>query len=64
METIIHIKWDEEAGVWYAINDYIPLAMESESLDVLRQKVKDAIPELIELNNLKRLSPVMLRMRS
>ena len=62
METIIHIKWDEEAGVWYAINDYIPLAMESESLDVLRQKVKDAIPELVELNNLEKFSPVMLRM--
>ena len=49
METIIHIRWDEEAKVWYAINDYIPLAMESESLEDLRSRVKAAIPEMIEL---------------
>ena len=53
METIIHIRWDEEAKVWYAINDYIPLAMESESLEDLRSRVKAAIPEMIELNNLE-----------
>ena len=53
METIVHIKWDEEAQVWYAVNDYIPLAMESESLDKLRLKVKEAIPELIQLNHLE-----------
>ena len=53
METIINIRWDEEAKVWYAINDYIPLAMESESLEDLRSRVKAAIPEMIELNNLE-----------
>ena len=53
METIIHIRWDDEAKVWYAINDYIPIALESESLDDLRQRVKEAIPELIELNHLE-----------
>ena len=52
METIIHIKWDDEAKVWYAINDYIPLAMESESLDALRSKVNRAIPEILKLNGL------------
>ncbi|MCR5099194.1 MAG: DUF1902 domain-containing protein [Lachnospiraceae bacterium] len=52
METIIHIRWDEEAKVWYAVNDYIPLALESESLEDLRRRVKEAIPELIEMNHL------------
>ena len=53
METIIHIRWDEDAKVWYAVNDYIPLAMETESLEELRSRVKKSIPELIDLNNLE-----------
>ncbi|MBQ6733872.1 MAG: DUF1902 domain-containing protein [Lachnospiraceae bacterium] len=54
MEYVIRFQWDEEAGVWIAINDYIPLTLESESLDDLMQRVRDAIPELIEMNHLSR----------
>ena len=54
MECLVRISWDDEAKVWTAINDYIPLAMESDSIDHLMQKVRLAIPELVELNHLER----------
>ena len=50
MEYTIAIAFDEEAAVWYAINDDIPIALESASLDVLMERVKLAVPELLELN--------------
>lgn len=52
MEYVIYCQWDSEAGVWYATNDDIPLALESESLDHLIARVRLAAPELIELNAL------------
>ncbi|MBR4514566.1 MAG: DUF1902 domain-containing protein [Lachnospiraceae bacterium] len=52
MEYVIRISRDNEAGVWIAVNDYIPLALESESLDNLIERVRVAVPELLELNNL------------
>lgn len=55
MEYVINIIKDREAGVWVAINDYIPLSLEDKSFDELIEKVKKAVPELIELNNLPHL---------
>ena len=52
MEYVIRLSWDPEANVWIAVNDYIPLTLESDSLDCLIQKVKEALPELLELNGL------------
>jgi len=49
-EYTITITFDEEAAVWYAINDDIPIALESDSLDLLIDRVKLAVPELLELN--------------
>ena len=49
-EYTIAIAFDEESAVWYAINDDIPIALESDSLDVLMERVKLAVPELLELN--------------
>ena len=49
-EYIISISFDEEASVWYAINEEIPMALESGSLDFLMERVKLATPELLELN--------------
>ena len=46
----ILITWDEEASVWVAENDNIPIALESDSLDTLIKRVKIAAPELLELN--------------
>ena len=51
MDYIIDIKWDEEAGVWCAICDDIPLALESNSFDALIEKVKIVAYEILEINN-------------
>ena len=47
---IINIIWDDEASVWVAISDDIPLALESGSLDALIERVKIAAPEILALN--------------
>ncbi|MCL2573969.1 MAG: DUF1902 domain-containing protein [Defluviitaleaceae bacterium] len=48
----IDVHWDDEAGVWYAVCDDIPLAMESNSFDALIARVKIAVPEILEMNDL------------
>ena len=53
MEIIINIQWDDEASVYIATCDEIGLALESESYDRLIGRVKDAVPELFELNGIK-----------
>ncbi len=53
MNIIINIKWDNEASVYIAICDELGLALESESYDDLIQRVKDAVPELLELNHIQ-----------
>ena len=47
---VIDFSRDEDASVWIAISDEIPIALESESLDTLIGRVKLAVPELLELN--------------
>jgi len=49
-EYIILLTWDDEAFVWVAENDDIPIALESDSLDKLIERVRLAVPELLELN--------------
>lgn len=51
MDYTINLTWDHEAKVWLAINDEIPIALESESIDELIRRVRLAIPEMMELNN-------------
>ena len=46
MNIIINVKWDNEASVYIAI-------CQSESYDDLIQRVKDAVPELLELNHIQ-----------
>jgi hypothetical protein len=50
MEYSIYLTWDEEAQVWVAVNDEIPIALESGSLDALIECVKLAVPEILDLN--------------
>ena len=50
IEYIIVLSWDDEAAVWIAENSEIPIALESDSLDKLIDRVKNATPELLELN--------------
>jgi hypothetical protein len=49
-EYEILLVWDNEATRWIAENDDIPIALESDSLDVLIERVRIAAPELLELN--------------
>ncbi|MBQ8084696.1 MAG: DUF1902 domain-containing protein [Lachnospiraceae bacterium] len=52
MEYIVKFLWDEEARVCVATSEDIPgLVLESGSVDALIEKVKFAIPELLELNH-------------
>lgn len=51
MEYTVTFSYDEESNVWIAnSDDIIGLVLESESYDALLKKVKDAIPELLEIN--------------
>ena len=51
MDYKIKFLWDDEAAVWVATSEDVPgLALESGSFDALVEKVRFAIPELLELN--------------
>ena len=49
-EYIINITWDSEASVWFAVCDDIPLSLESGSFDALVERVKIAVPEILQIN--------------
>ena len=46
----INVNWDEQAGVWYAICDEIPLATESDSFESLIKRTKIIAREMLEIN--------------
>jgi hypothetical protein len=47
----VKLTWDSEAMVWIATSDDVPgLVLESGSFDALVERVRMAVPELIELN--------------
>lgn len=51
MEYKIDLTWDSEASVWVATSDDVPgLVLESGSFDALIERLKYAVPELLELN--------------
>jgi len=50
MEYIVEVRWDEEANVWYAFNDSMPLALESDSFDTLIERVKIVAAEILQDN--------------
>ena len=50
-EYTIDLLWDDEASVWIAESQDLPgLILESESFDTLVERVKKAVPELLELS--------------
>lgn len=49
-QLTITAEYDEEARVWVAVEDSIGLATEADSLEVLGYKLREVIPELVELN--------------
>jgi len=53
-EYTIKLEWDSEANVWIATSDDVPgLVLESGSFDALIERVKYAVPELLEINGVK-----------
>lgn len=52
-EYTVQFAWDDEAGVWTATSEDVPgLVLEDASFDALTARVRDTIPELVELNRL------------
>jgi predicted RNase H-like HicB family nuclease len=48
----VNALWDDEASVWVATSDdVLGLATEAESLEALRQKLRQMLPELLMLNH-------------
>ena len=51
MSCRIDLIWDAEAAVWIATSKDVPgLVLESGSFDALIERVRYAVPELLELN--------------
>ena len=51
MSCKIEFTWDSEASVWIATSKDVPgLVLESGSFDALIERVRYAVPELLELN--------------
>lgn len=54
MEYTVQLEWDDEVGVWIATSEDVKgLVLECGSLDALIERVKYAVPELLELNGNK-----------
>lgn len=50
-QLVVRAFWDDQASVWVATSDDVPgLATEAASMDLLVQKLKVMIPELVEAN--------------
>ncbi len=53
MHLLIRAFWDSDANVWVASSDdELGLVAEAESLDTLIKKIRELVPELVELNGL------------
>ena len=49
----IQLVWDDEASVWIATSKDVPgLVLEGASLNQLLNRVRLAVPEMLELNGL------------
>ena len=62
-EYKVDLFWDDEANVWVATCDEIPLALEDGSLDKLIYRVKLVAPELIELNHLPKYDSLLMNLK-
>ena len=51
MNYTVNLVWDDEAAVWIATSEDIPgLVLESGSFDALVERLRYAVPEMLELN--------------
>ena len=54
MNCQIKLFWDNDAAVWIATSNELPsLTLEAGSCDALIERVKYALPELLEIDNIK-----------
>ncbi len=60
MNIKVNIHWDEEAEVWVAVCDTLGIVLESGSYDALIEKIKNAVPEMIELNKIEGVETIEL----
>lgn len=52
MEYTVNISWDNDAKVWIATSEEIlGLIMESDSYEILIERLSVSIPELLKLNH-------------
>jgi hypothetical protein len=48
----VNALWDNDSSVWVATSNDVPgLATEAETLEALRQKLREMVPELLVLNH-------------
>ncbi|MCI8473772.1 MAG: DUF1902 domain-containing protein [Oscillospiraceae bacterium] len=51
MKLTIKVLWDPDAAVWVAESEDVPgLVLESGSFDALVERLRYAVPEMLELN--------------
>ena len=51
VSVTVNAVWDDDAAVWVATSDDVPgLAIESPTMDALVERLKTAIPELLDAN--------------
>ena len=63
MEYTVMLQWDPEAAVWVATSeDIIGLVLECGSVDALVERVRYAVPELLELNHQQPATGIRFRM--
>jgi len=64
MEYVISLSWDADVNVWIATSEDIPgLVLESGSYDALVERLRSAVPELLELNSTQHI-PLNLLLKS
>jgi hypothetical protein len=63
-EYTVLLTWDDEARVWVAVNDEIPLALEAGSLDVLMERVRYAAPDVLEANGKPHTTDIRLHFKA
>ena len=64
MNLTVNVTWDADAGVWVAESGDVPgLVLESGSFDALVERLRYAVPEMLELNGVKR-GPMQLNVVS
>jgi len=48
----VHASYDDDARVWYVLNSDIPgLATDAPTIEKLRHRVGEVLPELLEFNS-------------